>query len=95
MKKFLGLILVVAVVIVTAPHARGLGAPSAPRGVASSDWIPLGDSAGFVVSHEESPPDASRPSGVVRGYFMVRRDQAWLRVDSGPGLKVHPATFDR
>jgi hypothetical protein len=50
MKRLLGLVLAIAIVVTVVPYARSLGAPPAPPGVSAKNWIPFGDAAGFVVT---------------------------------------------
>jgi hypothetical protein len=80
MKKILGLLLAIAIVIAAVPYARSLGASPA--------------AGGFVISRP-SPGDPWPAAGVVKGYFMVRQGNDWLRVDSGQELQVQPATITR
>jgi hypothetical protein len=94
MTRILGLVLAIAVIVCAVPYARGLGAPSSPPGVSSSDWIPLGDTAGFVITDDKASPGKARtPPGTVKGYFMVRRTNSWLRVDSAPDYEVRKAVM--
>lgn len=96
MQKLVGLGLIVAVIIGLAPYARSLGTPSAPPGVTSSDWIPLGDAAGFVITGDTSSANAAkREPATVKGYFMIRRAAAWLRVDAQPDYNVQKAALTR
>jgi hypothetical protein len=64
--------------------------------VSANDWIPCGDAAGFVIAHDKSVPTLiNPPDGTVKGYFMVRRKDSWLRVDSAPDYGVKKATMQR
>jgi hypothetical protein len=89
MKKLLGLFVVIAIAFSVVPNARSLGTTPAPSGVSANDWIPLSEVAGFVVVHGNS---FSNSPGVIRGYFVVQRGNAWLRVDPVPEATVLPAT---
>jgi hypothetical protein len=91
MKKVFGLALVTAIVMGSVPLARSLDAPIVPPGIDAGDWIPMGNSAGFVVSKHDSSMGSAAPVGVVKGYFMVRRGNTWLRIDSAPDYGVRPA----
>jgi hypothetical protein len=90
MNKLLTLILVTAIVLLAVPHARGLGAPEGPPGIAADHWISMGEKAGFVITDAandlrnglRSDPNA------VRGYFMVRPSRTWMRVDPTPASSV-------
>jgi hypothetical protein len=96
MKQLLGIIFAAAIVISVVPNARSIGSLSPPHGVSANDWIPLGDAAGFVIAHNETTPTAINPAvGTVKGYFMVRRKDSWLRVDSTPDYGVQKAAMQR
>jgi hypothetical protein len=88
MKMLAGFILIAATAVVAAPHASGLGAPSAPPGVAAGDWVPMGEAAGFVIEHGDS---LTRRPGILRGYFTVLRGTTWMRIDPSPEMAVRPA----
>jgi hypothetical protein len=94
MKRLFGLLVAVAIVITAVPYARSLGAPPSPPNIAAKNWIPLGDEAGFVITRPLSDDPKPAP-GMVKGYFMVRQGNNWLRVDSGQDLQVQPATITR
>jgi hypothetical protein len=94
MKRLFGLLVAVAIVITAVPYARSLGAPPSPPNIAAKNWIPLGDAAGFVIIRP-LPGDLMPAPGVVKGYFMVRQGNSWLRVDSGQDSQVQPATITR
>jgi hypothetical protein len=86
MNKLLSLFLAAIIAIAAIPYARGLGTPEAPPGVASDHWIAMGDAAGFVITdHINDLRKGLRTDpNAIRGYFMVRRASAWLRVDPTP-----------
>ena len=94
MKRLIGLLLAIAIVVSVVPYARSLGTPSSPLNIAAKNWIPLGDTAGFVITRP-LPGDPWPAAGMVKGYFMVRQGNDWLRVDSGQDLQVQPATIAR
>jgi hypothetical protein len=91
MKKAFGLFCVVAILLCAVQVARSLGVPPVPPGISANDWIPLGNEAGFVITHDLSPTSAPPKAGEVRGYFMVRPGNRWLRVDSQAELQQYPA----
>jgi hypothetical protein len=98
MRKTFALLIGFAIIAGVAPYARSLGTPSAPPGVAANDWIALGDAAGFVIAHDAGRPmsDAARHKpGTVSGYFMVRRQSTWLRVDPVPPYDVQKAVMSQ
>jgi hypothetical protein len=84
MNRALSILLVIAITAVVVPIARSVGTPTPPPGISQSDWIPLGDAAGFVIAAAAAP-------NTVKGYFMARREGAWVRVDSSPDYETHPA----
>lgn len=91
MNKVLSLLLVVAIAVALIPHARGLGTPEAPPGIAANRWIAMGDAAGFVITDTANDLRnglRSEPN-VVKGYFMVRPSKTWLKVEPGPGSGVY------
>jgi hypothetical protein len=49
MNKVLSLLLVAAIAVAAIPHARGLGAPESPPGVAADRWIAMGEAAGSLL----------------------------------------------
>jgi hypothetical protein len=95
MNKVLGLLSVVAIIVGAVPYARSLGVPPSPPGISASDWIPLGEAAGFVITRNTSPLSSPTKPGAVRGYFMVRPSNSWLRVDSEAESRQYPATLIR
>jgi hypothetical protein len=96
MKMFLALVLVCAVTVGFVPYARSLGSPASPPGIAAKNWIPFGETAGFVITGNGFDPKRglrSENPNVVTGYFMIRRADKWVRIDSSPQPEVHPAVF--
>ena len=95
--KPLGILLAIAVVTAFAagvvPLARSIEAANSPPGIASGNWIPMGDAAGFVITNtgNDFRRGLRTEPNVVRGYFMARRDGSWFRVDSAPDYEAHPA----
>jgi hypothetical protein len=92
MKKLIGAALVAVIVLGLVPYARSINAPTIPPGIDAGNWVPMGDSAGFVISKGGSSMGSAAPVGVVRGYFMVRSGNTWFRIDSTPEYGVPPAT---
>ena len=91
MNKLLGVALAMAICVGVIPYARSIGTPPVPPGIDASRWVAMGDSAGFVINKDDSPMGSAAAVGVVKGYFMVRRSGAWMRIDSAPGYGIHPA----
>jgi hypothetical protein len=90
MKRIIGLLLIGTVVVGIAPLARSLDAQSMPPNVSSSDWVPISDAAGFVITHDTFG-SAQPTQGSVKGYFVIHRSGAWLRVDAEPNMRTTPA----
>jgi hypothetical protein len=64
---------------------------SSPPEVATSNWIPLGDSFGFVVVNAVKMAQPKQPvHPAVSGYFMVKRGDVWFRVIEEWSPKVVP-----
>jgi hypothetical protein len=83
MKVMFSLLFAAAFLVSAVPYARSLGTPPSPPGVPADNWIPFSDYAGFVITPRDSLPSRDKlAAGTVKGYFMVRQRQSWLRVDS-------------
>lgn len=82
MNKALSFLLVIAIAFGVVPYASSIGAPSTPPGISDSNWIPMGDAAGFVITNTGND---------VKGYFMARREGTWFRVDATADYEAHPA----
>jgi hypothetical protein len=94
MNRYHAFLLAAAIVVGVSPYARSLGVPALPPGVQEDNWIPMGESAGFVVTKGREgvdPGAAKRTSNTMRGYFMVRHSGTWFRVDSSPEFETIPA----
>ena len=91
MNKILSLLLVLAIAIAAIPHARGLGTPEAPPGIAADHWIAMGEAAGFVITDTANDLRKGLRSepNVVKGYFMVRPAKTWVKVEAGAGDGVY------
>ncbi len=92
MNKIFCLLLISAVVVAMVPLARSLDAHPTPPNIKAGEWVPIGDTAGFVITHDAFG-GAPMP-GSVKGYFVVHRSGVWLRVDSERELKTTPATVE-
>lgn len=92
MKKLIGAALIAVIVLGLVPFARSIDAPTIPPGIDPGNWVPMGDSAGFVISKGGSSMGSAAPVGVVKGYFMVRNGSTWFRIDASPDYGVHPVT---
>ena len=92
MNKALSILLAIAITAIVVPIARSVGTATPPPGILQSDWIPLGDAAGFVITAAGDLRKGLRAEpNSVKGYFMARREGAWFRVDSSPDYETHPA----
>jgi hypothetical protein len=92
MNKVLGLLLVAAIAVGIVPFARGIDTPAAPPGVRADHWISMGDAAGFVITNagNDLQKGLRSDNNVVKGFFMVRRGGAWLRIDSERDAGAYP-----
>jgi len=57
-----------------------------PPGVAETNWIPIGDKVGFVIT----PAVANHDPTVLAGYFLAWHENAWKRIDSEGGFRFQP-----
>jgi hypothetical protein len=84
MNKMLTLLLVATIAIAAISHARGLGTPEAPPGVAADHWISMGNAAGFVITGTANDlrKGLRDEPNVAKGYFMIRPAKTWVRVEA-------------
>ena len=63
---------------------------SGPPDVATSNWIPLGESFGFVIVSAGKTTRPKQPAQLtLSGYFMVKRGDIWFRlIEEWPGKVV-------
>jgi hypothetical protein len=63
---------------------------SAPPDVAISNWLPLGESFGFVIVNAGKTTKPKQPAQpALSGYFMVKRGDVWFRlIQEWPGRVV-------
>ena len=63
---------------------------SAPLDVATSNWLPLGESFGFVIVNAGKTTKPKQPGQpALFGYFMVKRGDGWFRlIEEWPGRVV-------
>jgi hypothetical protein len=95
MNKVLSILLVVAIAAGIVPYARGVGAPSPPPGIAAGKWVPMGESAGFVItgSGNDFRQGLKSEPHTMKGYFVIRIKESWLRVETAPDYETRPAAF--
>ena len=63
----------------------GQDQPPLPPGIGASEWIPMGESAGFVVLSGS----ANHPERVT-GYFLAKHGNTWKRLDSQTTFEFQP-----
>lgn len=57
-----------------------------PPAVLESNWIPIGDKVGFVVT----PGLPTTDPGVLAGYFVAWHGDSWKRIDSAGAFRFQP-----
>ena len=57
-----------------------------PPAVMESNWIPIGDKVGFVVTPGFPTADPS----VLAGYFVAWHGDSWKRIDSAGAFQFQP-----
>ena len=79
---------VVAAVAVGVLVQRGLAAEprsDMPAGVEATDWIPISDAAGFLITPEKAatyqPPGGRQ---VLTGHFFAKKNGQWFRLNIAP-----------
>ena len=82
MKTLLAIALLALIFVLALPTARSALRMEHPPGVAAQAWIPMGESAGFVVTGSTMP--------TLRGYFAMKRGNAWYRIDTIPEAGIAP-----
>jgi hypothetical protein len=95
MNRTLRVGLVAAIALGVVPYALSIGTPSPPPGISADKWVAMGDAAGFVITdvgNDLRNGLRSEPN-TMRGYFMVRHKDSWVRVDVSPGYETRPAAF--
>ena len=89
MRPFVFALIVLSTVMVLGGMAESQNTQlSAPPDVAISNWIPLGDSFGFVIVKAAKPKQFAQPA--LSGYFMVKRGDVWFRLIEEWPLRVVP-----
>jgi hypothetical protein len=92
MRLFVFAVIVLSTVMVLGGMAESQNTQlSAPPDVAISNWIPLGESFGFVIVNTGKTTKPKQPGQpALSGYFMVKRGDVWSRlIDEWP-LRVVP-----
>jgi hypothetical protein len=94
MRPFVFTVIVLSTVMVLGGMAGAHNAQlSAPPDVAISNWIPLGDSFGFViVKAAKTAKSKQLAQPALSGYFMVKREDVWFRLSEDWPLRVLPLT---
>ena len=93
MGKVPGILAGLAVALGVIPYALSIEAPTVPPGILASNWIPMGDAAGFVMTNtgNDFRKGLRNEPNVAKGYFMARHGNTWFRVDSTADYEAHPA----
>lgn len=78
--------------LATFPVVHSAGAPDRPAGVQPSAWIALGKNLGFVVQRERPGRIATQQGATVDGYFVVKRNGGWWRLDAHAESSFIPST---
>jgi hypothetical protein len=93
MNRVLSILLVGAIVIGMVPYARSVGTPSPPPGVPADNWVAMGESAGFVITSASNDfhQDLKSEPNAMKGYFIVRHKDSWVRVDASDNFQLRPA----
>jgi hypothetical protein len=81
MKKAPVLVLVGSALALALSFASAQPDVSRPPNVAASDWIPLAQDAGFVVTGGNSQTATLGLAPAVSGHLMARRNGKWVRLD--------------
>jgi hypothetical protein len=84
MKTTLVIVAVCALVLLTS-LVVGQDQPPLPPGVAASEWIPIGENAGFVVL-----ASSAKSSERLSGYFLAKHGNTWKRLDSQGAFEFQP-----
>ena len=91
MRTFVFAVIVLSTVMVLGGMAEAQNAElSAPPDVAISNWVPLGESFGFVIVNAGKTTKPKQPAQrALSGYFMVKRGDVWFRlIEEWPGRVV-------
>ena len=70
------------------PNALSSDPSNLPPGISADNWITVGDRFGFVVTNGDSLVGSAAAVGVAKGYFMLRRQGVWLRIESTPSFAM-------
>ena len=89
MRRFLFAVIVLLTVISLAGVVQNAEL-SAPPDVAPSNWLPFGESFGFVIASAGKTTRPKQPGQLaLSGYFMVKRGDTWFRlIEEWPGRVV-------
>jgi hypothetical protein len=92
MRSFAFAVIVLFTVIVLGGMAEAQKAElSPPPDVAISNWIPLGESFGFVIVNAGKTTKPKQPGQqALSGYFMVKRGDVWVRLIEELPPRVFP-----
>jgi hypothetical protein len=93
MNRVLSVLLVGAIAVGMVPYARSVGTPSPPPGVSADNWVAMGEAAGFVITSASNDfhQGLKNEPNAMKGYFMVRHKNSWVRVDASDSYALRPA----
>jgi hypothetical protein len=89
MRRFLFAVIALSTVILVGGIVQNAEL-AAPPDVAASNWLPLGESFGFVIVSAGKTTGPRQPAQLtLSGYFMVKRGNLWFRlIEEWPGKVV-------
>jgi hypothetical protein len=92
--KTLVTVVVIAICAALSAEVIPSDAPDRPAGVSAQEWIPVNERMGFIIVPYKEPMLATKQElflvPPLRGYFVAKRDQTWVRIQvvepiKGPG----------
>jgi hypothetical protein len=91
MRPFVFAVFVLSTVIVLGGMAEAQNAELSAPDVAISNWVPLGESFGFVIVNAGKTTKPKQPrQPALSGYFMVKRGDVWVRLIEELPPRVFP-----
>lgn len=87
MARAIPLLVALALAALPIMPAHSATALNWPPGVSASARVPISDSLGFVIQ-QKRPARAGEQLPTALGYFVVKRDGHWLRLDSLPAASL-------
>lgn len=84
MKTVFAIFLTVFLVVATQHRIKAADESSVPPGISAEAWLPIGETAGFVISSSGMSTQKDASGQVVRGYFFAKKNGTWFRLDAVP-----------